>query len=308
MRQFLLPTRDQTPAFCQKLPGWMLAFLLLSGAVARAADSSVPAQAAAPPRPQWDRVVMIGASVTDGYSANETNYAKYRLSRYVDAALLAPHEPVRNLGHYLFFFGPEAAGAQQVAAALQARPTAVVAVDFLFWFCYGTGNSDAERAKQFEAGLKLLEPISCPLVVGDIPDASAAVGNMLTPQQMPSKAALAAANRRLKAWAAGRSNVVTVALSDFMRQATSNQKIIIQGHTWKAGETRSLLQDDMLHASASGCAALTVALFQAAYGLPPGGSSAAPKSPPLPGEVQWNPDEILRLALAGPATTAPARH
>ena len=70
----------------------------------------------------------------------------------------------------------------------------VVGVDFLFWFCYGEGSTDAGRAQRFETGLKLLEQIPCPLVVGDIPDASSATNTgILSIAQVPSGEFLPAA-------------------------------------------------------------------------------------------------------------------
>ena len=51
-----------------------------------------------------------------------------------------------------------------------------------------------DRLERFEKGLKLLEPFHCPIIVGDLPDASAAVERMLTPDEIPSPTALSAAN------------------------------------------------------------------------------------------------------------------
>ncbi len=239
----------------------------------------------------WERIVMVGASVSAGFTAAEPlggpNTPQFRLSRYVEAALLAPHQPVRNFANTFFFLQPEALGRQQMDNARQANPTLVLGVDFLFWFCYGEGSSDEERLRRFEAGLKLLESIPCPLLVGDLPDASAAVNGMLRAEQVPSTNALAAANRRLREWAALRPNVVLLQLSKFMQTAVSNQALAIRGHTLPEGSTRVLLQDDKLHSSPLGCAVLTVAALDALQ-----------RRHPFPaGEVRWQPDEIHRLVL-----------
>ena len=98
----------------------------------------------------------------------------------------------------MLFMQPEVLGRQQLDEALKLKPTLVVGLDFLFWFCYGDGNTSAERLQRFERGLKLLEAVQCPLILGDIPDASGASESMLTPDQIPSAQAMAAANRRLK--------------------------------------------------------------------------------------------------------------
>src|SRR6266705_2377773 len=121
----------------------------------------------------WQRVVVIGASASAGFVLSEpfggTLTSRCRLNRYLDAAITVPHSPVESLASSLFFMNPEAFAPVQVAAATNARPTLVVGLDFLFWFCYGDGSTDAERAQRFEGGLKLLDQLHCPLVVGDIP-------------------------------------------------------------------------------------------------------------------------------------------
>src|SRR5688572_1364946 len=98
---------------------------------------SLPHAANATTNSPWERVVMVGASVSAGFTASEPlggpSTPQYRLSRYVDAALLVPHEPVQNLANTLFFIQPELLGRQQIDAALKARPTLVLGVDFLFW-------------------------------------------------------------------------------------------------------------------------------------------------------------------------------
>lgn len=238
---------------------------------------------------------MVGASATAGFTVSEmlggTNTQVHRLSRYVDAALLAPHEPVQNLAHALFFMQPEATGQSQIDQAIESKPTLVVGVDFLFWFCYGEGRTDRERLRRFEHGLKLLEPIPCPLILGDIPDASAAVNGMLSEKQMPSAPAMAAANRRLREWAATRPRVVLVPLAAFMRTAMANQPLALRGHTWPAGQTRVLLQDDRLHPSPPGAAALALAILDAFQ-------SARPRA--ATNEVRWNPREVFRLGSKPP--------
>ena len=102
----------------------------------------------------WQRIVMIGASATAGFTASEplggTNTPKYALSRYVDAALKVSHEPVLNLGNAFFFFQPEAMGQQQIARALTNSPTLVIGLDFPIWFLYGDGETDEARLERFD--------------------------------------------------------------------------------------------------------------------------------------------------------------
>ena len=134
----------------------------------------------------------------------------------------------------------------------------------------------------------MIEAVQCPLVVGDIPDASGASIDMLPPDQIPSAETMSAANRRLKEWAATRKNVVIVSLSGFMRTAMANQALTIHGHTVLEGKTRALLQSDRLHPSAFGSAVLALAILDAYQSTRPVHSAA---------EVRWNPQEVFRLGF-----------
>ena len=246
----------------------------------------------------WERIVMIGASVSAGFTASEPlggpSTPQFRLSRYVDAALLVPHEPVQNLANTFFFIQPELLGRQQIEQALRGKATLVLGVDFLFWFCYGESSSDEERLQRFDRGLKMLEAVQCPLVLGNIPDASAAADGMLRPEQIPGTNAMAAANQRLNKWAATRPNVIILRLSQFMRTAMANQALTIRDYTLPEGKTRMLLQNDKLHSSAPGCAVVALAALNALQA-----KLAFPSS-----DVRWDPKEIYRLVLkSSPAGT-----
>jgi hypothetical protein len=236
--------------------------------------------------------VLVGASASAGFTESEPlggpKTLQCRLSRYLDAALSAAHEPVQNLANAMFFIQPEASGRLQIDQALKAKPTLVVGIDFLFWFCYGEGPTDNDRLRRFEKGLSLLEAVPCPLILGDVPDASGASNDMLPTDQIPSAETMSAANRRLKQWAATRKQVIIVSLSGFMHAAMANQAITIHGHTVSAGKTRELLQNDGLHPSALGSAVLSLAILDALHAKWPAPSAT---------ELRWNPNEVFRLGL-----------
>ena len=209
---------------------------------------------------------MIGASVSHGFTVAEPLGSgpltqELAMDRYLNAALLAPHDPLVNLANPMFFMMADDMGHSQVRAALTNNPTLVVGIDFLFWFCYGRGVTDEERHEHFEKGLKMLESIPCPVVIGDIPDASAAVNRMLSPREVPSPKARAAANRRLAEWAALHTNVTVVPVSEFMRKLAADESIKLHGQVLLAGTTHALLQGDRLHTNERGCAALAVSIF-----------------------------------------------
>jgi hypothetical protein len=292
------------PIILARLAALLLAFC---GAISLAQDAQrppvSPTNHVVVAKPPWGRIVLVGASVSAGFTESELlggpNTAQYQLNRYVDAAVSAPHEPARNLASTLFFLKPDLVGQRQISLALESKPTLVLGLDFLFWFCYGASNTDAERLQQFQVGLKLLEPIECPLILGDLPDASGASADMLTPDLIPSAKALAAANQHLKEWAASRKQVVIVPLSKFMRSAMANQAISIHGHPFAEGKSRALLQEDRLHPTPTGCAVLALTMLDAFLSKQPAVS---------PTDVRWDPLEVLQLALkSGAQSSSSAR-
>jgi hypothetical protein len=239
----------------------------------------------------WAHIVIIGASVSHGFTGSEPfggpKTREYALERYFNAALLAPHEPPQNLANSLFFMLPDDMGHTQIRQAMTNHPTLVIGIDFLFWFCYGHGLTDQDRLVHFDKGLKLLEQVDCPLIIGDLPDASAAIYRMLSPREMPSAKARAAANRRLTEWAARRKQVTVVPLAEFMRTVTANKALTLHGYALAGGSTRALLQGDLLHPSRRGCAVLAVSILDAFVAGRPDLDAA---------KVRWDPDEVLREA------------
>jgi len=259
---------------------FFLALLLLLAFAAnlRAADSP------------WERVVVVGASASAGFVLSEpfggTSTDECQLNRFLDAAIASPHAPVKNLASALMFMSPETFASAQIMAATNARPTLVVSVDFLFWFCYGDAGTDSERAQRFEMGLQLLEQIRCPLVVGDIPDASYATNTgIIRPSQVPTEAARKAANQRLVAWVARHPQVTIMPVADFMRKTMANQAITWHGQKIPAGQTRALLQPDQLHPNPRGAAVLALGIMDV----------LTAKQPKFPAStVHWNLDEVFR--------------
>lgn len=201
-----------------------------------------------------ERVVVMGASMSAGFGL-ERDFAAA-----LEASLRAPHEPVLALGDFLFFTSPQSVGARQVEAALEAEPTLVVGIDFLFWFGYGALDvrggpieQESERLELLEQGLDMLEEFECPLVLGDFPDMSAAVGKMISPAQMPEKATLPLLSKRVREWAEKRGNTLVLPLAELVGKLSSKEEVKIGRHSFPAG-TR-LLQGDQLHPTLEGMVA-----------------------------------------------------
>src|SRR5262245_30244889 len=283
-----------------RLATWRWVFtILLSGSFVQATElgektkeslATAASTGTVAPKSPWNRIVMVGASASAGFLQEEPlggpKTDKYRLRHYLDAALLVPHKPVRSLANTLFFIQPEVEGKRQIELALEANPSLVLGLDFLFWFCYGDGRTDQERLQRFENGLKLLEPLRCPMIIGDIPDATCALNSMLTQEEIPSAHAMSAANRRLRQWATAHLNVMLLPLSKFMSAVVANQAISVHDHLLPQGKTAVLLQNDRLHPSPQGCAVLALMALEAFQSTRPSLSTT---------DVCWDPTEVFRL-------------
>lgn len=214
------------------------------------------------------RPVVIGASFSDGFYLPELGIPFFSpqskalgLHHHLDVPDAG--EPL-NLGSNWMFMAPEIKGAFQVKKARESKPTAVFAIDFLFWYLYGSDRTRGKgeerpltRLEFFEVGLAQLSKFDCPVVVGNIPDAEESVGIILRPNQYPGKEVVEAANKRLKEWVEARKNVVMIDLASFHRKAVKNEAVEAGGLAVPAGESREMfLQWDLLHPSKKGVGAL----------------------------------------------------
>lgn len=215
-----------------------------------------------------DRVAMIGASATSGFGAVVRNdvgpSALTTLSKVFAAAVKrSPPPAVTNRGHLMFFNAPMDIGPRLVDGALRADPTLVIGVDFLFWYGYGsldrnrrTITDELVRVDLLEEGLAQLDRITCPLVIGDFPDVSAAIGFMLSESQVPEADTLEILNARVYEWAAARPHVIVLPFADLVGAMRANESFTVGGHTWPADSERTLVQPDRLHPTTHGLVAL----------------------------------------------------
>jgi len=216
----------------------------------------------------FQRIVLLGASGTAGFEKSEPfggpKTHQYRFAYFVEAVSTGARDPVATEAATLLFLQAEETMTRQVTATVAARPSLVVGLDALFWFCYGAGLTPGQRVTRFEVGLRQLERIEAPLVIADLPDATSAVGKILSPGQVPAPAVIGACNQRLKEWAAARKNVVVFPLASLMAGALANREMTFAGHAWKEGTSADLIRPDRLHPSQKGLAALAIAMLDAA--------------------------------------------
>ncbi|MCB9909700.1 MAG: hypothetical protein H6829_05465 [Planctomycetes bacterium] len=229
-----------------------------------------------------DRVVVMGASVSAGFGLCKELEVATPLSVLVDAALVdAPHE-TQNLGENLLFLGPIYTGHYLAQQALEAKPTLLIAVDYLFWYgMFWRWDSGEERLAGLERGLKELERFDCPIVIGDFPDVRPALkgrhevtkGPVIFPSMIPSEPVRQAMNDRVRAWAAAHDNVVLVSLADFLQQLSQGEAVPLPEGQSLQGTIPEILQVDLLHPRLAGCQALVLTIFdavrKAGWGLDP---------------------------------------
>lgn len=208
----------------------------------------------------YDRVVFIGASASSGYELGPG----VSLASVFEDRLAVRHYNVSNLADGRFFVKPTAERSAIVDDALTRKPTLVVALDFLFWFAHGFPPTDANRRAAMDEGLGLLDHFSCPMVVGDIPDVTAALEKMEQLRfVLPSPATQAWANERIRQWVSKR-NLTTPTLLVPLAAAVAAQ---MAGVPLQIGErtykTDGLLQSDRLHPTKEGEVMLSRLIEQA---------------------------------------------
>lgn len=235
------------------------------------------AEEAAPGPALFQRITIIGASVSAGFCTDEfmggRRTPEFRLANFFNEALTCDHQAVVSHASKMLFLDARGSLEKQVDVASKANPTLVVALDSLFWFCYGSDLTPPQRLELFEFGLKQLDRMSAPLIVGDLPDAKHAAGGILAVGEVPPADVLVKCNERLKAWAGEKENVILFPFAAMMKAAVSGEALTLGGRTWDPGKARTLLQRDLLHPSHLGLAAVTVATLDSA------GAAAQPPAP-----------------------------
>lgn len=238
------------------IAGLLLASLLLASP--SRADEAAEKQAHL-----LSRVVVIGASASDGFGA-KLEGASAKLAHVVESAIKVEHEKVRHDADAMSFTNPMKFGTEQVNRTAALKPSLVIAVDFLFWHGYGyTPPSDTKRHEtlrrlaMLDRGLKLLEKIDAPIIVGDFPDASPAIGFMVAREQVPDKKMLAELNKRLREWAKGRKNVTIFPLDEMVEKIRAGKPFKAAGNEYPANSERTLVQFDSLHPTGEGLVLMT---------------------------------------------------
>lgn len=232
----------------------------LVGASFAQEPSAVPAA-----EPKLVHLRVIGASVSGGFKdglftgatePGDTVSMHHLLKEWCgEHARASTHSPTAMM---MMFTAPERIGGEQIKATQKAKPDAVVAIDFPFWFAYGrvAGDEAAARRALLQKGLELLASIEGPVVIGDLPDFQGAAARMLAPAQIPSPAVLQQLNADLAAWVATHQNVRQVPLAATVALMKTAGVALPLASGPLPTPPGALLQGDRLHANRLGMAFL----------------------------------------------------
>lgn len=289
--------RTEARAVIAPLP-WLLT-LALGAAPAvgqrEAGSGATPAPtAASAPAAKAPKIAIVGASVSAGFidrvTDGSTDNSTVPLQKVLEGWLGPIGAEVESTANIMMFLRAEALGEQQIDRAVRAEPAIAFAIDFLFWYGYGRAADLDQRMQRLEAGLRQLDRLQCPMIVGDLPDMRGADRRMLSPAQIPSEPELERLNERIRKWAAERPRVRLFPLGPLVaRMKREGIEVATADGTWTA-PPRSLLQSDDLHANRVGMAFLGVQ-------LQPLVRAAWPAD--LPELPQWTFEQFVAAADAG---------
>ncbi len=210
---------------------------------------------------------------------------------------------ISDMGTSMFFTAPHRFGRRIIERVNQNPPDILVAVDFLFWFAYGTIGADdakmqtaSERMASLDVGLDLLDTFQGPMIVGDLPDMSAAIGGFLSRSQVPSPKILNALNAKIMAWASERSRVRIFPLAKLLTELNAQEPFTIGSHRWETTELNTVMQRDRLHPTLTG----QIAIIQMVENILITDKELSARTPPMETDLT-----VLRERLNPPAPVAP---
>ncbi len=210
---------------------------------------------AAAPGVDLSRPAIIGASAAAGVGLKTT------MADAVALALELEPEAIFDGGRLMYFLDPEGTGESLVKETMAFESSAVIAVDYLFWFAYGNHGGADERLSMLARGLALLDELEVPILVSTLPDMKASIGKMLSRSMVPDEETLARLNEALSDWAAARPRVHLFDLPALMGHMKSRIPIQIAGRSWPVDAPATYIQDDQLHPTRIGMAFVVCGLL-----------------------------------------------
>jgi hypothetical protein len=212
-----------------------------------------PVEDKLPGDPRWreeglfERVLVLGASASAGFGLNQD------LGTVTSAALGLDSSKVLTIASSMFFMRPLTKGRIALEQVLEFDPTLVMALDFPFWFAYGSRREE-QRMGFLIRGLDLMDRIDCPIIVGGIPDMTAAIGLMLRARQVPAIETQEQLDLKVLEWAEARPRVAFYDLRGSQTKLDQGVRELL-GQPWPPGK-EEILQPDRLHPTLVGLVGL----------------------------------------------------
>lgn len=228
----------------------------------------------------FDRVVVVGASLSDGYGLRSEVEANIDFGTVLGAALRSDSARVSTKSDSWFFQQPTAAGTRLIEEVVEEKPTLVVALDYLFWFAFRpSGKTD--RIDGLKNGLTLLKKVECPLIIADFPDMSIALEGkspfgypLIEEHMLPDAETLATLNELIRTWAAEREHTYVIPIAGFFSKMQSDEDVKLRDNLWAGNSVKEILQEDLLHPTLAGDIGLAIltldTLIQQREGIPEG--------------------------------------
>ncbi|MBL9121845.1 MAG: hypothetical protein JNL80_18210 [Phycisphaerae bacterium] len=232
------------------------------------------------------RPVVLGASVSSGERSalvgrmrpgegesipNDASLEPVGLAKAIDACIASTHGETKSFAESSMAFHPAESLARQVRLAKAVQPTAVFAIDALFWAAYGPAASSAERAARLKSCCESLGSIEAPIVVGNLPDMRGAVARLLGDAAAPSEVDRSALNRQIAEWAGHHPNVLVLSLEQLVEDIRRGETVNIGVAELTARESGRLFASDGLHLTSDGelaIATLSLSAFIAVGAVP----------------------------------------
>lgn len=234
---------------------------------------------AAPAAPEPKSVLILGASVSGGFSdqimtpkdaADRAHNKTMRLQRALMPLWAADAVSIRDFSNVLMFQDPETYGRAQVDRAVKTKVDVVLAIDFPFWFGYSVrGGDKAARLELQRKGLDLLARIDAPILIGDYPELRDVDPRMLHPRAVPDHDTLNELNANLRAWAKGRQNVRMLSLAELITDLRETKRTLELDGKQLELDAADVMQTDRLHATRLGMAVLAQRVVEALTELAP---------------------------------------
>lgn len=204
-----------------------------------------------------DRVFVVGWSLAGGFGTSRELGFDAPLALAIEQMIRRPHTPVQSSVGGAFFSNPAASGKKQLERARAAQATALVAIDFPFWYVYGMALSNARRTERLKECLELLDGFKdIPVVVGTCPTLKAS-GNALADFVVRvNPFYVVEVNQLIRDWAKERPNVVLVDLQLLLDDVRAQKAVTLGPNSFPADCEKRLVQPDGLHPTLEGLCAI----------------------------------------------------